>query len=137
MFGVRFHRSCSGKVSSASLHTHSVNGVKKVEFIACAAGRCRRAEESYVPNLIVVGHTLVFVETSVTSKAAEAAFEIVDQGSGRVGLFTGGPNARAKVYVMVDWRGIIVRRIGKVGLLEENVKIKGEIATGNGRKRVG
>ena len=104
---------------------------------AGSAGRCRRAEESYVPNFIVVRDTAIFVETSVTSKAAEAAFEIVDQGSGRVGLFTGGPNARAKVYVMVDWRGIIVRRIGKVGLLKGSCKMKHEIAKGNGGKEVG
>ena len=117
MFGVLCYRSCSDKISSASLHTRSVDGMKKVEFTSwpCAS---RRAEGSHVPNVIVVGHTLVFVETSVTSKAAETAFEIVDQGSRCESLFAGRPNARAKVYVMVDWRGIIVRRIGKIGLLK-------------------
>lgn len=55
-----------------------------------------------VPNTVVIRVSLIFIETTSTSEATKAAFEVVDQGSRRVGVFAGWSNARAEMDVMVD-----------------------------------
>ena len=42
------------------------------------------------------------IETSAPTQTSEGAFEIIDQGTRRVGFDPTSPNARAKVGVMID-----------------------------------
>lgn len=98
------------------LPTALLVGLKAVELERCwqwIAG-------SAIPYTLLAARSVViniFVESPTASETAEAAFEVVYQGSRRVSLLTGGGKASPKQDIMVDMR----ERIGgicKIRLLE-------------------